>query len=43
MSTITLTLDDDFLAQAEAYAQRTGTDLSALMTSSLRVGDVDEH
>jgi hypothetical protein len=36
MSTITLTLDDDFLAQAEAYAQRTGTDLSALVTNALR-------
>lgn len=36
MSTLTLTLDDDLLAQAEAYAQRTGTDLSVLVAEALR-------
>jgi hypothetical protein len=36
MPTLTLTLDDDLLAKAEAYAQRTGTDLSALVTTALR-------
>ena len=36
MSTLTLTLDDDLLARAEAYAQRTGTDLSALVAEALR-------
>ena len=36
MSTLTLTLDDDLLAQAEAYARRTGIDLSTLVTNALR-------
>lgn len=36
MSILTLTLDDDLLAQAEAYARRTGIDLSALVASALR-------
>lgn len=36
MSTLTLTLDDDLLAQAEAYARRTGLDLSALVAQALR-------
>jgi hypothetical protein len=36
MSTLTLTFDDDFVAQAEAYAQRTGTDLAALFASAVR-------
>ena len=36
MSTLTLTLDDYLLAQAEAYAQRTGIDLSALVANVLR-------
>lgn len=36
MSTITLTLDDEFVAQAEAYAQHMGTDLSALFVSAVR-------
>ena len=36
MPTLTLTLDDDLLARAEAYAQRTGTDLSVLVASFLR-------
>ncbi len=36
MSTLTLTLDDNLLAQAEAYAQRTGIDLSALVANALR-------
>ena len=36
MSTLTLTLDDDLLARAEAYAQRTGTDLSVLVAELLR-------
>ena len=36
MSILTLTLDDDLLAQAEAYAQRTGTDLSGLVAELLR-------
>ncbi|WP_201978609.1 DUF6364 family protein [Hymenobacter rubidus] len=36
MSTLTLTLDDDLLAQVEAYAQRTGTDLSALFANAVR-------
>ncbi len=36
MSTLTLTLDDDLLAQAEAYAQRTGTDVPALIEHLLR-------
>lgn len=35
MPTLTLTLDDDLLARAEAYAQRTGTDLSALVAGAL--------
>lgn len=35
MSTLTLTLDDDLLAQAEAYARRTGVDLSELITGFL--------
>ncbi len=35
MSTLTLTFDDDFVAQAEAYAQRTGTDLSVLVAELL--------
>ena len=36
MPTITLTLDDEFAAQAEAYARRTGTDLAALFTNAVR-------
>jgi hypothetical protein len=36
MSTLTLTFDDDFVAQAEAYAQRTGTDLAALFANAVR-------
>lgn len=36
MPTLTLTLDDDLLARAEAYAQRTGTDLSDLISDALR-------
>lgn len=36
MSTLTLTLDDDLLARAEAYAQRTGTNLSVLVAELLR-------
>ena len=36
MSTITLTLDDEFVAQAEAYAQRTGTDLATLFITAVR-------
>lgn len=36
MSTLTLTLDDDLLARAEAYAQRTGVDLSSLIAQALR-------
>ena len=36
MSTLTLTLDDDLLAQAQEYAQRTGTDLSVLVAELLR-------
>ena len=36
MSTLTLTLDDDLLAQAEAYARRTGVDLSTLVASALQ-------
>ncbi len=36
MSTLTLTFDDEFVAQVEAYAQRTGTDLAALFTSAVR-------
>lgn len=36
MSTLTLTFDDDFVAQAEAYAQRTGTDLASLFTNAVR-------
>ena len=36
MSTLTLTFDDDFLAQAQAYAQRTGTDLAMLVAELLR-------
>lgn len=36
MSTLTLTFDDDFVAEAEAYARRTGTDLAALFTNAVR-------
>ena len=36
MSTLTLTFDDDFVALAEAYARRTGTDLSALFRDAVR-------
>ncbi len=36
MSTLTLSLDDELLAQAEAYAQRTGTDVSTLVANALR-------
>ena len=36
MSTLTLTLDDKFLADAEAYAQRMGTDVSKLIENLLR-------
>ena len=36
MSTLNLTLDDDLLAQAQDYAQRTGTDLSVLVAELLR-------
>lgn len=36
MSTLTLTLDDDLVTQAEAYAQRTGIDLSALVANAIR-------
>lgn len=36
MPTLTLTFDDDFVAQAEAYAQRTGTDLAALFTNAVQ-------
>lgn len=36
MPTLTLTLDDDLLARAQAYAQRTGIDLSALVAEALR-------
>jgi hypothetical protein len=36
MSTITLTLDDEFIAQAEAYAQRMGIDLATLFTTAMR-------
>ena len=36
MSTLTLTLDDDLAAQAQEYAQRTGTDLSVLVAGLLR-------
>lgn len=36
MSTLILTLDDDLMAQAEAYARRNGVDLAALITSMLR-------
>ncbi|GAB3571874.1 DUF6364 family protein [Hymenobacter daeguensis] len=36
MSTITLTLDDEFIAQAEAYAHRMGTDLATLFTTTMR-------
>lgn len=36
MSTFTLTLDDDLLAQAKTYAQRTGIDVSTLVANALR-------
>ena len=36
MSTLTFTLDDDLAAQAQEYAQRTGTDLSVLVADLLR-------
>lgn len=36
MSIITLTLDDEFAVQAEAYAQRMGTDLATLFTTTMR-------
>lgn len=36
MSTLTLSLDDDLVAQAEAYAQRTGVDVSTLVANALR-------
>ena len=36
MSTLTLTLDDDLASQAQEYARRTGTDLSALVAELLR-------
>jgi Family of unknown function (DUF6364) len=36
MSTLTLTFDDEFVAQAEAYAKRTGTDLAALFAEAVR-------
>jgi hypothetical protein len=35
MSTLTLTFDDDFVAQVEAYARRTSTDLSVLVAELL--------
>ena len=31
MSTLSLTLDDDLVTQAQEYARRTGTDLSVLV------------
>jgi len=36
MSTLTLTFDDDFVAQARAYAQRTGTDLAVLFRDAVQ-------
>ena len=36
MSTLTLTLDDEFVQAATAYAQRTGTDLAVLFTEAVR-------
>ena len=36
MSTLTLTLDDEFVAQVEEYARRTGIDLAALFTAAIR-------
>lgn len=36
MSTLTFTLDDDLVSQAQEYARRTGTDLSVLVAELLR-------
>ncbi len=36
MSTLTFTLDDDLVYQAQEYARRTGTDLSVLVAELLR-------
>ena len=36
MSTLTFTLDDDLARQAQEYARRTGTELSALVAELLR-------
>ncbi len=36
MSTLSLTLDDDLVTQAQEYARRTGTDLSVLVAELLR-------
>lgn len=36
MSTLTFTLDDSLVSQAQDYARRTGTDLSVLIAELLR-------
>ena len=36
MSTLSLTLDDDLINQAQEYARRTGTDVSVLVAELLR-------
>ncbi len=36
MSTLTFTLDDSLVSQAQEYARRTGTDLSVLIAELLR-------
>ena len=36
MSTLSLTLDDALISQAQEYARRTGTDLSVLVAELLR-------